>query len=568
MADNSKKKSDSTMNLRQLSLALCITGLASFACQAAEKPNFLIIIADDLGYSDLASFGGEIETPNLDALARDGVRLSDFQAAPTCSPTRAMLFSGTDSHQAGLGNMSELMQEDQTGKPGYEGYLNQRVANLAEVMQDAGYNTYTTGKWHLGRTEELSPKARGFDRSFILVQGGASHFDDQKGIAGADPKAIYREDGKQVELPKGFFSSEFYTDRMIQYIENDKTKEKPFLAVLSYTAPHWPLHAPDQWIDKYKGRYAEGYEALRQQRLKRMQALGIVPAGVSANTPMASGLPTWEQLTEEQRQREARSMEVYAAMVDNMDHHIGRMLDYLRQTGQLENTFVLFMSDNGADGNSPVDLPGNRKWMASDFDNSLENMGRKGSYIDYGAQWAQVGSTPFPFFKGFTSQGGTAVPAIFKHASLKQQAGQINSGFFHVMDVMPTILELAGIKHPGNTFRGRSVQAMQGRSMLPGLHGEAMPERAVGWELVGRRALRKGDWKMTWMTAPYGTAAWQLYNLAKDPVEANDLAQQEPAKLAELTQEWDDYVKRNNVLLGPVKLKYGFETCLYDHCFE
>lgn len=565
MVDNKK---DCTMNLRQLSLALCITGLASFACQAAEKPNFLIIIADDLGYSDIGSFGGEIDTPNLDALASDGVRLSAFQAAPTCSPTRAMLFSGADSHQAGIGNMAEVLTEDQKGKPGYEGYLNQRVANLAEVMQDAGYNTYTTGKWHLGRTEELSPKARGFDRSFILVQGGASHFDDQKAIISVDPKAIYREDGKQVEVPTGFFSSEFYTDRMIQYLEGDKAKDKPFLAVLSYTAPHWPLHAPDQWIDKYQGRYAEGYEALRQQRLKRMQEQGIVPAGVSANTPMAGGLPTWEQLTEEQRQREARSMEVYAAMVDNMDHHIGRMLDYLRQSGQLDNTFVLFMSDNGADGNSPVDLPGNREWMASDFDNSLENMGRKGSYIDYGAQWAQVGATPFPFFKGFTSQGGTTVPVIVKHASLKQQAGQINREFFHVMDVMPTILELAGVKHPGDTFRGRSVQPMQGRSMLPGLRGEAMPERAIGWELFGRRALRKGDWKMTWMTAPYGSAAWQLYNLAKDPVEANDLAQQEPAKLAELIKEWDAYVQRNNVLLGPVKIKYGFETCLYGHCFK
>lgn len=567
MATNNKKK-DSTMNLRHLSLALCITGLVSLSSQAAEKPNFLIIVADDLGYSDLGSFGGEIATPNLDALASEGVRLTNFQAAPTCSPTRSMLLSGTDSHQAGLGNMGELTQDFQKGQPGYEGYLNQRVANLAEVMQDAGYNTYTTGKWHLGRTEELSPKARGFDRSFILVQGGASHFDDQKAIISVDPKAIYREDGKQVEVPKGFFSSEFYTDRLIDYIEKDKAAGKPFMAVLSYTAPHWPLHAPDQWIDKYQGRYAEGYEALRQQRLKRMQDLGIVPKGVSANTPMAGGLPTWEQLSEEERQREARSMEVYAAMVDNMDHHIGRLLDYLRQSGKLDNTFVLFMSDNGADGNSPIDLPGNREWMAKDFDNSLQNMGRKGSYIDYGAQWAQVGATPFPFFKGFTSQGGTTVPVIVSHPSLKAQAGQLNGQFFHVMDVMPTILELAGVKHPGTQFRGREVQPMQGVSMLPGLHGQAMPERAVGWELFGRRALRKGDWKMTWMTAPYGTGQWKLYNLAKDPVEAHDLARQEPAKLAELTQEWEAYVQRNNVLLGPVKIKYGFETCLYDHCFK
>lgn len=556
------------MNLRQLSLALCFTGLASLGCQAAEKPNFLIIVADDLGYSDLGSFGGEIETPNLDALANRGVRLTNFHTAPTCSPTRSMLLSGTDSHLAGLGNMGELTQDFQKGKPGYEGYLNQRVANLAEVLQDAGYSTYTTGKWHLGRTEELSPKARGFDRSFILVQGGASHFDDQKAIISVDPKAIYREDGKQVEAPKDFFSSEFYTDRLIDYIEQDKPSGKPFMAVLSYTAPHWPLHAPEQWIDKYQGRYAEGYEALRQQRLKRMQALGLVPAGIDANTPMESGLPSWEQLTEEQRQREARSMEIYAAMVDNMDHHIGRLMDYLRESGELDNTFVLFISDNGADGNSPIDLPGNREWMASDFDNSLENMGRKGSYVDYGAQWAQVGSTPYPFFKGFTSQGGVLVPAILSHASVREQAGQLNREVFHVMDVMPTILELAGVKHPGDRFRGREVVSMQGRSMLPALRGEAQPERAIGWELFGRRALRKGDWKMTWMTAPYGSGEWQLYNLASDPVEANDLAAAEPAKLAELKQDWEAYVQRNNVLLGPVKIKYGFETCLYEHCFK
>lgn len=558
------------MKLRQLSLAFCFAGLASLGCQAAEKekPNFLIIIADDLGYSDIGSFGGEISTPNLDELASEGIRLTSFQTAPTCSPTRSMLLSGTDNHQAGLGNMGELLQEDQKGKPGYEGYLNQRVASLAEVMQDAGYATYTTGKWHLGRTEETSPKARGFDRSFILVQGGASHFDDQFAIISQDPKAIYREDGKQVEVPKGFFSSEFYTDRLIQYIEADRQENKPFFAVLSYTAPHWPLHAPDEWIDKYKGRYAEGYEALRQERLKRMQELGIVPAGIQPNLPMQGGLPSWDELTDEQRQREARSMEIYAAMVDNMDHHIGRLLDYLRKTGELDNTFILFMSDNGADGNSPIDLPGNREWMARDFDNSLENMGRKGSYIDYGAQWAQVGSTPFPYFKGFTAEGGITVPAIVWHPSLKARAGQIDRNHFHVMDVMPTLLEMAGIQQPGKKFRGREVQPIQGRSMLAALRGEAVPERAIGWELFGRRALRKGDWKMTWMSPPYGSGQWKLYNLANDPVEAYDLAEQEPAKLEEMLGEWESYVRRNNVLLGPVNIKYGFQTCLYEHCFK
>lgn len=313
-------------------LALMVAICSHTAMAADERPNFLIIVADDLGYSDLGSFGGEISTPNIDSLARDGVRLSNFHTAPTCSPTRAMMFSGADSHVAGLGNMGELLQPFQKGQPGYEGYLNERMVTVGQVLQDAGYNTYTTGKWHLGRTEETSPKARGFDRSFILVQGGASHFDDQHAIIAQDPKAIYREDGKQVEVPKGFYSSEFYTDRLIDYIEADKASNKPFMAVLSYTAPHWPLHAPDAWLDKYKHRYDAGYDSIRQARLERQKQLGIVAANTTPNTPMAKGLPSWGQLSDEQRQREARNMEIYAAMVSNMDYHIGRLLTYRRKT--------------------------------------------------------------------------------------------------------------------------------------------------------------------------------------------------------------------------------------------
>ena len=268
-------------------------------------------------------------TENMEDSGVHPVRLSNFHTAPTCSPTRAMMLSGADSHVAGLGNMGELLQPFQQGQPGYEGYLNERMVTVGQVLQDAGYNTYTTGKWHLGRTEETSPKARGFDRSFILVQGGASHFDDQHAIIAKDPKAIYREDGKQVEVPKGFYSSEFYTDRLIDYIEADKASNKPFMALLSYTAPHWPLHAPDDWLDTYKGRYDGGYEPIRQARLQRQKQLGLVAADTVPNTPMSKGLPDWNQLSPEQRQREARNMEIYAAMVSNMDYHIGRLLQYL-----------------------------------------------------------------------------------------------------------------------------------------------------------------------------------------------------------------------------------------------
>lgn len=555
------------MKLKHLALAALTCGLISATSQAAERPNFLIIMVDDLGYSDLGSYGGEIDTPNLDALAAEGLRLTNFHTAPTCSPTRSMLLSGTDSHIAGLGNMAELVQPFQKGQPGYEGYLNQRVANLAEVLQDAGYSTYTTGKWHLGRTEELSPKYRGFDRSYILVQGGASHFDDMTAIISVDPKAIYREDGKQVEVPRGFFSSTFHTDKLMEYIETDRETGKPFFALLSYTAPHWPLHAPDEWLKKYKGRYAAGYEAVRQQRLENMQRLGLVNANVQPHVPMQGVLPDWDKLTDAQKAREARSMEVYAAMVDNMDHHIGRLFDYLKETGQYDNTFVIFMSDNGADGNSPLGLPGNDVWMNEAFDNSLANMGRQGSYIDYGAQWAQVGSTPLPFFKGTTTQGGLQVPAIVRHASVTRPGG-INREVMHVMDIMPSFLELAGVKHPAPEFKGRPVETMQGISIIPALQGEALPERAIGWELFGRKALRKGDWKLSSMTAPYGKGAWQMFNLAEDATESQDLAAAQPEKLAELLKDWDAYVARNNVLEGEFKIRYGFETCLYGFCFR
>ncbi len=555
------------MKLKSLFLTLLTYFLFSANGHASERPNFLIIMADDLGYSDLGSYGSEIATPNLDALASEGLRMTNFHTAPTCSPTRSMMLSGTDSHIAGLGNMAELMQPFQKDQPGYEGHLNQRVANLGEILQDAGYSTYTTGKWHLGRSEELSPANRGFDQSYILVQGGASHFDDMTAVISVDPKAIYRENGKQVEVPKGFFSSEFYTDKLIEYIESDRESGKPFFGLLSYTAPHWPLHAPDEWLDKYEGRYAEGYEAVRQQRLAKMKNLDLIANDVTPHTPMQDVLPSWDQLSDEQKSREARSMEVYAAMVDNMDHHVGRLFDYLKKTGKYENTFILFLSDNGADGNSPLGLPGNDVWMKEAFDNSPENMGRKGSYIDYGAQWAQVGSTPFPYFKGLTTQGGVQVPAIIRHASVKQPGG-ISREIMHVMDIMPTFLELAGVEHPAPEFKGRPVEPIQGISIIPALQGDGLPKRVIGWELFGRKALRKGDWKLSWMTSPYGTGAWQMFNLADDPTEAKDLAPNQPEKLAELLKDWDAYTERNNVLEGEFNIRYGFETCLFERCFK
>lgn len=555
--------------LRRLGLALGLVAASTLAsANQAEKPNFLLIIADDLGYSDIGAFGGEIETPSLDALANEGIRMTNFHTAPTCSPTRSMLFSGTDNHRAGIGNMAELLTPEQKGQPGYEGHLNDLVVTLPEVLRDNGYHTSTTGKWHLGRTEALSPNARGFDESWVLVQGGASHFDDGRAIIGVDPKAIYLENGKQVEVPKGFFSSDFYADKAIEYV--NAAGDKPFFHVLSFTAPHWPLQAPDSYIKKYEGRYDEGYEAIRQQRLGKMKAMGLVGHELAANVPFDQ-LPSWDELTDEQRKIEARKMEIYAAMVDNMDENIGRVIAHLEKAGKLDNTVVMFMSDNGADGNSPEVLPRNKEWIASEYDNSFENMGRRDSYIWYGAQWGQVSATPWPMWKGYPTQGGFLVPAILSLPG-KDTKGEINHEFFHVMDIMPTFLELAGIEVPTSPYKGREVFEVQGISMVPGLNGNAPENRVVGWELYGRSAVRMGDWKIRLMEPPYGPGEWQLFNLAVDPTETTDLASKEPEKLKQLLAEWDKYVKRNGVIAADPadmrKVGYSFTTCLYGKCVE
>lgn len=558
--------------LKQLGLSFSLIASGALAQATEEKPNFLLIVADDLGYSDIGSFGGEIKTPNLDDLASQGVRFTDFHTAPTCSPTRAMLLTSTDSHQAGIGNMAELLLPSQKGQPGYEGYLNDRVATLPEVLRDGGYSTYMTGKWHLGRTEDRSPAARGFDKSYVLVQGGASHFDDQRAIIGADPVAIYRENGKQVDIPDGFFSSDFFTDRLIQYIDEDRSQDKPFFAFLAFTAPHWPLQAPDEYLEKYEGWYEEGYEAVRQERLQRMKLLGLIDNDLPAHTPMKQ-LPTWDELTPEQQRTEAKRMQVYAAMVDNMDHNIGRILAYLDGTGELDNTVVVFMSDNGADGNSPEVLPKNEQWIAQEYDNSFENMGRKNSYIWYGAQWGQVGATPYPMYKAYPSQGGLLSPFILNIPGQKDLAGTIDHDFAHVMDIMPTFMELAGLTMPkGASYKGRNNPAPQGVSMLRLLGEDVHNDRAVGWELIGRSAVRKGDWKIRLMEPPYGPGEWELFNLAADPTETTDLADSHPDKLKELLAAWDQYVQTNGVIPSdPEKMKkvgYSFTTCLYGRCVE
>ncbi|MDA9180403.1 sulfatase-like hydrolase/transferase [Emcibacteraceae bacterium] len=275
-----------------------------------DRPNILLILADDLGYSDIAPFGGEISTPNLDALAADGLKMSNLYAASACSPTRSMLLSGTTSHKAGMGTMYNDQSPKQLGQPGYEGYMNKDVVSISTLLKDAGYHTYMTGKWHLGYEDDQSAYARGFERSFSLLQGGGHHFDDKPMTIDHDT-SWYRENGKRVELPDDFFSSEFYTDKIINYIESDREDGKPFFAYLAYTAPHWPLQAPADYIDKYKGKYDAGYQDLTEKRLSALKNMGITKSDTVVSDLVYPESENWENLSEEQKKIEAREMEIW-----------------------------------------------------------------------------------------------------------------------------------------------------------------------------------------------------------------------------------------------------------------
>lgn len=539
--------------------ALCIAALAlaawhgPAAADNARRPNILLIVADDLGYTDVGAYGGEIATPTLDKLADGGVKMTDFHVSPFCSPTRAMLMSGSDNHLVGFGDMAELMTPAQRGKPGYEGYLNERVVPMAQVLKDAGYRTAMAGKWHLGVTEETGPAQRGFEQSYAMVMGGASHWGDQSGIVALDPakppKAIYRENGKTIDIPRtGFYSSEAFADKLIEYLKRDEAGGKPFFGYLAFTAPHWPLHAPEADIRKYEGRYKAGYDALRKERVARMKQLGIIPADMQVYEGHAYW-PKWESLSPAEQEAEARRMTVYAAMVENMDRQIGRVLDYLKARGELDNTFVFFMSDNGADGNSVYDVGRTREWIYKDMDNSTANTGRPGSFIEYGPGWAQVGMAPFKLYKSFMYEGGISAPAIAWGPGIR---GGLKRGFAHVTDVAPTVYELAGTRHPGTEYQGRSVLPLRGKSMLAYLQGRADKVRGdndvVGWELGGRKALRKGDWKIVYANAPWGSGAWELYDVVRDRSESRDLAASNPAKLKELLDDWKRYVAETGTL--------------------
>lgn len=533
---------------------------SSSASKVNEQPNFLIIVADDLGWSDASPFGGEINTPNLQMLANSGTRFTDFHTASACSPTRSMLFSGTDNHIAGLGQMAETMALHPNiwqGKVGYEGYLNDRVAALSEIMQDAGYFTTMSGKWHLGMTNDRFPACRGFDDSFALLPGAANHYAYEIEIPFLPGVYARNFDFVNHTTLKDFYSSDYFATQLIESLKsNAEENTKPFFAYLPFTAPHWPLQAPADLVAKYQGVYDTGPSVLRQKRLETQRKLGLLALD-TVSSPVYAEEPEYGQLTPDEQAFSAKTMEIYAAMVERMDFAIGRVVDYLKQSNQFDNTFILFMSDNGADGvtmeNIPILSP---LQPVQYFNNSYANIGNKDSFIWYGPSWAQASTAPSRMKKGYITEGGIRCPAIVHYPKFRKPLN-ISDEFTTVMDVLPTVLELARIPHPGTTFRNRTVVTPRGKSWVSHLnnsdehvHHVHDEQDFVGWELFGQRAIRRGNYKAILIPNESNTAKWELYDLTKDKGELINLAQEREDVLNELIEAWLAYEAETGVFIA------------------
>lgn len=518
-----------------------------------SRPNILLIVADDLGYSDIGCYGGDICTPNIDQLARNGLRFSRFHTALMCAPTRAMMLSGNNNHVAGMGSQGGVSKDSPLfGTPGYEAHLSDRIIPLPALLKEAGYHTYTAGKWHLGYKEEDSPKSKGFDKSYNLLQGGSNHFNNL-GFEAAHDISLYRENGKLIDYPEGRYSTEVYTDKLIEYIVSGKQEDpkKPFFAFAAYTSPHWPLQVPEDYLNRYAGNYDIGYDSLRVLRFESLKKAGMIPAEARL-PPRLDHITPWIELTPDEKKMEARKMELYAAMVDNLDYHVGRLLQTLKIEGLYDNTVIVFLSDNGAAPNDFYNEAWSRDFVRSRYENRYENMGLANSFVSYGPQWAQAGAAPFNRFKGWTTEGGTNTPFIISGKNIPA-TGEIHDAFFTVMDLAPTFYELAEVKYPG-TLGTAKTKPLLGNSILPYLKGSSSiihdENYGVGMEHRGRTFYRKGDWKIVNLEAPYDETKMMLFNMAEDLGETTDLRNTHPEKFEELLNEWKRFIKENEIIIG------------------
>lgn len=530
--------------------------LQAQANTAPKQPNILVIMADDLGWSDIEPYGSEIPTPYLDELAKQGVSFTNFFVSPYSSPSRAMFLTGVDPHQVGLGNIYELNTPEQSASPNYVGHLTDNSLTIAQRLKQAGYHTILSGKWHLGKKVEHQPNAWGFDDSFALLNGEANNWRYQDKVDSPDGRDLYSHNGIDAQLPEGEFSTDFYTDYLLESL-NKKDEHQPFFAFLSYTAPHSPLQAPDAYIQKYEGKYMDGPQALANQRLKNLKELGLVNENVEPHELI--NVPDWDSLSDDAKKVEAKRMQLYAAMIDNMDHNIGRVINHLKQTGQYDNTIIFFLSDNGAAGASREASQKWGGWIKESRFNDYENLGKASSYVSTGPSWAQASMTPFALFKGYMTDGAIRSPLIISGKGISQGV----SGKYSTMaDLAPTILDLAGV----DKTTPNDKTPIQGMTLMESLarpnKDAATPTKPYVFEMRGGRQVRMGNYKATFLGAlPAGippaklpVGRWRLFDIVNDPSESTDISDKHPEVLEQMIELYEKYSDEAKVIeLSPIR---------------
>lgn len=523
-----------------LALVLPLGVISSEA--AAARPNIILILADDLGFSDLGCYGGEIRTPNLDGLAAKGLRFTQFYNSARCCPSRAALLTGLYPHQAHVGDMVDEYARrvrETLASPAYSDRLNPNAPTIAEALREAGYRTCLSGKWHLGYRTNEWPVARGFDRSFSVIEGAMNYYGfgmQHTGIITNPPMAL---DGQVFIPPRtGFFATDAFTDYAARFLKEQAGKSEPFFLYLAYTAPHWPLHARAETIAHYRGQYKTiGWDKLREQRQSRLRKAGLIDAAWPL-APRPANVTAWDQTSPERRGRWDEKMSIYAAQIEELDRGIGQVLQVLRETGREDNTLVLFMSDNGGAPEDPNrSLPG-------------AALGARESYAGYGIAGAHVSSSPFRKTKRFTHEGGIAAPFIahWPAGIAKPLHGQLVREISHLIDIMPTCLDLAGATFP-RQWNGAATIPLEGARLTPVFRGQAISRPApIFWEHEGQRAVRNGKWKLV---ASFNEP-WELYDLEKDRVESNDLFKAQPEIAREMIAKYEAWASHVGVKPWPV----------------
>lgn len=513
---------------------------------AQRKPNIVLILVDDSGLMDFGAFGGEARTPNIDRLAREGLMMTNLHASPVCAPSRAMLLTGTDSHLAGVANLPEMLPEEYQRKEGYAGVLNDRVETVASRLKDAGYNTYATGKWHLGHDEKTLPPGKGFERSFILGGSGA-HNSSTMGYLPMKPVAHWYADGQEAELPEDFYSSKTYIDKTISFHEEEQDTASPFFSYIAFQAIHAPMQAPKEFVEPYRAVYAKGWDQLRQDRFEKAKALGIIPPGAQLNA-MFPDARKWSELSVEDQAEYSIDMAMMAGMLEAMDYHVGRYVEYLTQQGQMDNTIFIVTSDNGPDG---ADYSKGMVWAKrkGGYHRDFEGQGGKDYFGYLGSEAANAMASPFSYYKYYTGEGGLRVPLILHGRGLPR--GAKSNAFCFFTDIAPTIYDLLGL--PTTNKEGRAP--ITGRSMLAHIRDFSKPVygpgEGVGLETAGSSAYFLDGFKVVKNNIPLGDNQWYLYDLRTDPGETHDLKAEQPKRFQEMLAAYEAYATAVGVLKMP-----------------